>query len=154
MRSLIVVVSVHHGNTRKVALALAEALGSVVREPEEVTQDEVASCDLVGFGSGIYLGRFHRRLLRFVERLPYSEGKKAFVFSTSGLGKKEYNLSLEELLKKRGFIVLGSFACRGFDTFGPLWLIGGINKGRPDTRDLADAVRFASQIKALSEEGW
>ncbi|MEN3184891.1 MAG: flavodoxin family protein [Atribacterota bacterium] len=153
MRSLVVVVSVHHGNTRKVALALAEALGSVVKEPEEVSEEEVLSCDLVGFGSGIYFGKFHRRLWGFVENLPHCTGKKAFVFSTSGLGKREYNRPLEELLEKRGFVVLGSFACRGFDTFGPLRLVGGINKGRPGKGDLEDATRFAREMQALYGEG-
>lgn len=153
MRSLVIVASVHHGNTRKVALKLAEVLGCAVKEPEEVSQEEILSCDLVGFGSGIYFGKFHRRLVSFVENLPPCEGKRAFVFSTSGLGKREYNRSLEELLKKRGFTVLGSFACRGFDTFGPLRLVGGINRGRPDERDLEDAARFALEMKALYGEG-
>lgn len=153
MRSLVIVVSLHHGNTHKVALKLAEILGCTVKEPEEVSQEEILSCDLVGFGSGIYFGKFHRRLVSFVENLPPCAGKKAFVFSTSGLGKREYNRSLEELLKERGFVVLGSFACRGFDTFGPLRLVGGINRGRPGKEDLEDAARFALEIQALYGEG-
>lgn len=147
MRSLIVVVSVHHGNTRKVASALSEVLGSVVKEPEEVSLEEFSSCDLVGFGSGIYFGKFHKRLLDFVRNLPPLGGKKAFVFSTSGLGRESYNRPLEELLTRRGFVVLGSFACRGFDTFGPLKLFGGINRGRPGKKDLENAVRFAREIQ-------
>lgn len=151
MRSLIVVVSVHHGNTRKVALALSGVLGGVIKEPEEVSQEELLSCDLVGFGSGIYFGKFHRRLLRFAKSLPFFEGKRSFIFSTSGLGKKEYNRPLEELLIQRGFVLLGSFTCRGFDTFGPLWLIGGINRERPNEKDLENAMRFAQEIQALWE---
>lgn len=153
MQSLIVVVSVHHGNTQKVASALSAVLGSVVKEPEAVSQEEVLACDLLGFGSGIYFGQFHRRILRFVESLPPLEGKKAFVFSTSGLGKEAYNRSLEERLIRRGCVLLGSFACRGFDTFGPLRLFGGINRGRPDEVDLENARRFAQEIRALFEEG-
>lgn len=153
MRSLIIVVSVHHGNTRKVALALSEVLGGVVKGPGEVSQEELVSYDLIGFGSGVYFGKFHRRLLRFVENLSPCVGKKGFVFSTSGLGKKEYNRSLEKLLVQRGFVVLGSFACRGFDTFGPLWLVGGMNRGRPNEKDLKDAMRFALEIQALCERG-
>lgn len=153
MRSLIIVVSVHHGNTRKIALALSEVLGGVITEPNEVSQEELLSYDCIGFGSGIYFGKFHRRLLRFVEGLSPCVGKKSFVFSTSGLGKKEYNHSLEKLLVQRGFVVLGSFACRGFDTFGPLWLVGGINRGRPNEKDLEDAMRFALEIQARCERG-
>lgn len=153
MRSLIVVVSVHHGNTKKVASALSGVLEGVVKEPEEVSREELALYDLFGFGSGIYFGKFHRRLVRFVESLPFSGGKRAFVFSTSGLGKEGYNRALSELLVRRGFVVLGSFACRGFDTFGPLKLFGGINRGRPNAEDLENAVRFAQDIRARCEEG-
>lgn len=153
MRSLIIVVSVHHGNTRKVALALSEVLGGVITEPNEVSQEKLLSYDCIGFGSGIYFGKFHRRLLRFVEGLSPCVGKKSFVFSTSGLGKKAYNHSLEKLLVQRGFVVLESFACRGFDTFGPLWLVGGINRGRPNEKDLEDAMRFALEIQARCERG-
>lgn len=38
--------------------------------------------------------------------------------------------------------LVGRFSCKGFDTFGPFKLIGGVAKGHPDDRDLAAAVEF------------
>jgi flavodoxin len=61
---------------------------------------------------------------------------------------------MRRLLARKGFAVLGEFACRGFDTWGPLWLTGGLNKSHPDDRDLDRARRFANEIarKAWSAE--
>ena len=42
--------------------------------------------------------------------------------------------------------MIGSFACRGFDTWLPLRLIGGVNKGHPDEDDLARAREFARDL--------
>ena len=38
--------------------------------------------------------------------------------------------------------MLGEFGCRGFDTFGPFKLAGGIAKGHPDALDLEEARKF------------
>ena len=42
--------------------------------------------------------------------------------------------------------MLGSFSCRGYNLHGALRLIGGMNRGRPDVRDLKRARRFAKDI--------
>jgi hypothetical protein len=70
----------------------------------------------------------------------------AFTFTTSGFGRSQsrpWEASLEGLLRDRRYDVIGSFACRGFDTWLPLRLIGGVNKGRPNEDDLARAHEFA-----------
>ena len=84
MTTLIVCVSVSHGNTRQVAEAIGEVLGAAVVEPEEVAPADVASYDLVGIGSGIYGMTFHPRLWRFARSLPKARGTPAFLFATSG----------------------------------------------------------------------
>lgn len=38
--------------------------------------------------------------------------------------------------------MLGEFGCKGYDTFGPFKLVGGIAKGRPNERDLEKAQAF------------
>ncbi|WP_305153276.1 hypothetical protein [uncultured Dubosiella sp.] len=42
--------------------------------------------------------------------------------------------------------MIGAFGCRGFDTFGPFKWIGGIAKGRPDQKDVENAVCFFEEI--------
>ena len=42
--------------------------------------------------------------------------------------------------------VVDDFSCRGFNTHGPLKLVGGINKGHPDLKDLKHAEIFARNL--------
>ncbi len=105
---------------------------------------------LIGIGSGIYFGRFHKSIRVWLKSLPANagEGHRAFVFSTSGLPflSRMYHRPLRRGLEKKGFEVVGEFSCRGFDTFGALWLIGGLNRKHPDEHDLLRAERFAEQL--------
>ncbi len=156
MRSIIVCASIHHGNTLKLAKAIAEILEARIAEPSEADPREIAEYDLAGFGSGIYYGRHHETILKFAERLPRVHGLPAFVFSTSGLPRipliHDYHKPLIEILEGKGFRVLGEFTCRGYSTHGPLRAFGGINRGRPDDRDLERARRFAEEILEKLEE--
>ncbi len=151
MKTLIVCVSVAHGNTRRLAAAIADELHATVMEPEEVDAKLIADYDLIGFGSGIYAMSFHRRLREFVKALPPSNGQHTFVFATSGspeLPLLSFTHPLKHQLAHKGFDVMGSFTCRGLDTWGPLQLIGGFNRGRPNDADLDRARRFAAQLRS------
>jgi flavodoxin len=150
MKSLIVCVSTSHGNTRRVADRMAEVLGAEVTEPESVDPEKLREYDLVGFGSGIYFMAVHARLRNFIRRLPRVDGIRAFTFFTSGAREiplLDYNKPVRNQLASKGFQVLDSFSCRGFDTVGPFGLIGGINKGRPDEHDLDRAAAFAARLR-------
>ena len=56
------------------------------------------------------------------------------------------NRELKELAGERGCAVLGTFGCKGYDTFGPFKLVGGLAKGRPDEGDLDRARSFFRDI--------
>ncbi len=154
MKAVIVCASVSHGNTRRVAEAMGQILSARVVEPGQVDPAELSACDLVGFGSGIFSGRFHPRLREFVrsvERVERVERRRAFVFATSGLpepGFRPFTRPLARGLEQKGFEVVGTFSCRGFDTWLPFRLVGGINKARPDAGDLAAAHTFAQGLRA------
>ncbi len=149
MKTLIVCVSVSHTNTKKVARAMAEILDASVVEPEDVDLATIGDYDFVGFGSGIYFMAFHSRLRHLVRSLPDATNQKAFVFSTSGSREPPrwgYTRRLQDQLVAKGYDVMGSFSCRGFDTWLPLRLFGGINKGKPDAADLERARAFARTL--------
>ena len=154
MKALIVVKSTHHQNTARVAQVFAESLQSDIVSPEDVAPEQIVEYDLVGFGSGIYFGRFHSAIRKLVRSLPLTQTPRAaFLFSTSGLPflKPLYHWPLRRRLNLLGYTLIGEFGCRGFDTFGPLCLIGGLNRKHPDEKDLARARRFAQQIEAIRE---
>lgn len=148
-RTLIAYVSVSHGNTAKIAHAIGDVLSADLLEPELVDPARVSSYALLGVGSGIFGSTPHPRLRSFVQQLPAGDGMAAFTFTTSGFGRSQsrpWERSLEGLLRDRGYGVVGSFACRGFDTWLPLRLIGGVNKGHPNAQDLDRARDFARGV--------
>ena len=149
MRAVLIVHSYHHGNTRKVADVMAEQLGAEVYTIETINPTEAALFDLIGFGAGIDTGKHYAPLLEFAAALPESTSQKVFVFSTAGIaGSRKKMLrdheALHEILERKGYSILGDFACKGHDTVGFLKRIGGINKGRPNADDLKAASRFAA----------
>ncbi|MDT0451002.1 flavodoxin family protein [Streptomyces hesseae] len=151
MRAVIVCTSVSHGNTKRIADVMGRVLEARVVEPEQVDVAELAAYDLVGFGSGIFTQNVHPRLSRFVQSLPEGRYRKAFVFTTSGLPEppfRPHTRSLVRLLERKGFDVSDTFQCRGYDTWLPFKLVGGIKKGRPDATDLEAARAFAEGLKA------
>jgi len=147
---LLVVKSVHHGNTAKIARVIAGVLGAEVSSPEETPFSSLAACGLVGFGSGVYYGQLHPALFDWLSGLPDAPKptRPAFIFSTSGLPflAKLWHWPSRRLLSRKGFYTVGEFTCRGFDTWGPLWLAGGLNKKHPDERDLQRAREFAGKL--------
>ncbi|MDI6725187.1 MAG: flavodoxin family protein [Methanobacterium sp.] len=145
MKTAIIYKSVHRGNTKKIAEAIAKPLNADLFDLKDFSKDIIKKYDLIGFGSGIYYYRPHKKLRKFVEELDNVEDKKAFVFSTSGDGRSMG--WLEKKLSSKGFNVLDEFYCKGFDTFGPYKLVGGMNKGKPDEKDLKNAMKFADNLK-------
>lgn len=146
MKRLIIYESVHHKNTEKIAKAMAEVLKAELKKPQDVNIDSLKDYDLIGFGSGIYYGKFHKNILELISKIKTENHQKVFVFSTSGMGKESYNDSVKKELTEKGFEVIGSFACKGFDTYGPLKLVGGIAKGRPNEEDISRAREFAIKL--------
>ncbi|MFZ3554602.1 flavodoxin family protein [Streptomyces sp. BH055] len=149
MNAVIVCHSVSHGNTRRVADAMAEVLDAKVVTPEQADPSELADAGLVGFGSGVFHTKLHPRLTEFARALPARQGR-AFVFATSGLPQTpltRFARPLVRLLESKGFQVDGSFTCRAFDTWAPFKLVGGINKHRPNDADLAAAREFATRLR-------
>jgi flavodoxin len=151
MKALIIYISVHHGNTEKVAKVMANILDADLLQVEQADASILEQYDLIGFGSGIYFGKHHKSLLDFVETLPMLRNKKAFIFSTSGLRKirfmHNFDKPLKEKLQRKGFDIIGELSCRGLDTYRATKLVGGINKGRPDAQDLKQAENFARSLR-------
>ena len=149
-RCLILCKSVHHGNTAKVAEAIGAVLHADVAAPEHVPYTSLSQELPTGFASGVYYGRMHEALFEWLRGLPDANTPvmPAFLFSTAGLPWLSWlwHRPLRRLLARKGFHVVGEFCCGGYDTWGPLWLTGGLNRKHPDDRDLARAEQFAAGL--------
>lgn len=135
---------------------MADPLQAKLANPQNVTIKDLKSYHLIGFGSGIYHGKHHETLLNLVSELPVMKGKKAFIFSTSGLRKiplfHAFHKPLKKTLLEKKFELVGEFSCRGYDSYGFLQYIGGIQKGRPNQNDIKRAREFAESLKQKSKE--
>jgi flavodoxin len=151
MKCAVVYISVHHQNTEKIAAAISKELGADLFRISDVDSGLLEKYDMIGFGSGIYFGKHHKKLFEHVMGLDLKD-KDVFVFSTSGSDSVKYNKKLIDVLDSKGADVKGSFSCKGYDTYGVLKWIGGIAKGRPNEGDIEDARDFADTLKKLEVE--
>jgi flavodoxin len=151
MKTIILYVSYHHMNTQKIAIAMAHAMGAEALSVEKADAKTIDAYDLIGMGSGIYYGKFDKRITDFIAGYNW-KGKKTFVFSTSGFDSPKFNNPTMRLLEEKGAKVLGSFHCRGYDTYPLFKLVGGLSKGYPDEEDIRDAEKFGVEILKLASE--
>ena len=139
MRTAIVYYSAHHGNTRKLAEAVAQGREVTLIDALAVKSAGRSGYDLIGFASGIYFGKFHQSVVEFAKNnLP--RDKKVFFLAT--YGGSNGTKAIEEAVREKDARIVGSFGCKGYDTFGPFKLVGGIAKGHPDATDLKNACQF------------
>ncbi len=153
MKSLIVVISVHHNNTGRIADTMAKVINAEIKKPKELDPEKLRNYDLVGFGSGIYSAKHHISLLLLADKLPSIDNKKVFIFSTSGItseskASKDHK-QLREKLESKGYSIVNEFQCKGFNTNSFLKYIGGMNKGRPNAEDFRNAEEFAQNLKKM-----
>lgn len=150
MKTAVCYYSRHHCNTLKVLQAMA-AEGDV--ELIDVTARQAVRLDdydCVGFASGIYGFDFQKSVIAFARQyLP--QGKPVFFVYTYGGAKGSGTKTMKEIATEKNCPVLGEFGCKGYDTFGPFKLIGGIAKGRPNARDLENARRFYRALEKSPE---
>lgn len=146
--TLIICESVHHGNTMKVARAISEVLSVKIIKPADFDKSIIENYELIGFGSGIYGGEHHKNLLDLVDSIEIKDYKKAFIFSTCSIRMLAMHKSLKDRLFKKGFVIIGEFMCKGFSDYSFLKKFsGGINKGRPNKKDLQKAKDFARKLQ-------
>lgn len=154
MKTLIIYKSYHKMNTEKIAKVMAKAMNANLVKIEDVKFEDLVKYDLIGFGSGVYGSKFHKKVYEFIEKIPFMD-KKVFIFFTSAnFGEKHL---IKEKLFEKGCKIIGEFNC--FGEYSPLgfnlnckgkWsYIGGRKKGHPDEKDLESARIFAKNLLSL-----
>ena len=142
MKTVIIFYSKHHGNTKKVLDAIAVSDSEVeLVDATEKHELELSKYDRVGFASGIYYGKFAEQVLNFAKvNLP--TGKDVFFIATAGNPTKNCFNSIAEVTESKHCKELGRYICKGFDTYGPFKLVGGLQKGHPTDEEIQAAVDF------------
>ena len=152
MKTAICYYSRHHGNTLKVLQTMADGGGIDLIDVTGTRSAQLADYDCVGFASGIYGFEFQKAVVEFArQQLP--QGKPVFFVYTYGGAKGNGAKAMAEIAAEKDCPVLGEFSCKGFDTFGPFKLVGGIAKGHPNDKDLENARRFYRDLQTKLESG-
>jgi len=139
MKNVIIYASTHHGNTKKIVDAIASNYDVDIIDATQQREADLSNYDAIGFASGIYFSKFHQSVLNFASINTPSQ-KKVFFICTFG-GSAVFK-SIEEVLAGKQTTTIGKFSCKGFDTYGPFKLIGGVAKGHPDDEDIVNAIEF------------
>ena len=122
------------GNTKKLAEAIADAIGVTAKTTSEpLTED----ADILFLGSSVYAYGVDDEIKRFIQEIDVKVGKTVN-FSTAALIKSTYKQVGKLLAEKGIFQAEEEFYCKG--SFGPM------HKGRPNAADCANAAVFAKEI--------
>lgn len=146
MSTCIIYYSKNHGNTKKLLDAIkAEDPKVELIDVTEKRKVDLNGYDRIGFASGVYYSKFAEQVLTFAKvNLPAQ--KDVFYLATAGNPIKLNFNSIAEIAKDKQCNELGRFQCKGFDTFGPFKLVGGIQKGHPTEDEIAEAVEFYKNL--------
>ena len=140
-KTAIIYASTHHGNTRKLVEAIAEKYDIVQIDATKQQYADLTEYDLIGFASGIDFGNFYGSVERFLcNNLP--ENKRVFFLYTCAKVSSRFTESMRAEAGRKGAVLLGEYGCRGYNTYGPWKVIGGMNKHHPTEDERKGAVRF------------
>ncbi|WP_197035181.1 flavodoxin domain-containing protein [Oceanivirga salmonicida] len=93
----IIYVSYHHNNTKKIVDIISKELNAKILTVDEAKNFDFSDYDMIGFASGIYGGKIHKILSKFIDEttnLP----KTVFTILTSGSGNIKYSEKFAESL--------------------------------------------------------
>ena len=148
MKTAILYYSTHHGNTKKLLNAIAAENDIELIDVTKAGDQDLSGYDRLGLASGIYFSNYAKPFLTYAEKnLP--EGKSVFFIYTHGAPKGDFLKGIQEITQKKKCLELGAYRCKGFDTFGPFKVVGGIAKGHPTEEEIKAAVDF---YKGLPEK--
>jgi len=123
------------GNTKKLAVMIADTLGCRPKTMNEKVTDRI---DVLFLGASVYWAGIDPKVKKFIDSLDASKVGKVVIFSTSALAERA-KPEIQKLLEKRGIAVAGNdFYCRGEFTL--------LHRGKPNKDDLRDAAIFAKTM--------
>lgn len=135
----------HHQNTKKLVEGIAQYHEITLIDAQEQTCVDLSAYDRIGFASGIDFGRFYDTVEQFLtDNLP--EGKHVFFLYTCARPGTRFTGSIRKAAAEKGASVLGEYGCRGYNTYGPWKMIGGMNRNHPTKSEIAAGVSFLESI--------
>lgn len=142
MKTSIIYKSYHHQNTYRLIKHLKDKYNFELLNVDEIDNDvHLSKYDYIGLASGIYGFEFHKDIISLISKGNINN-KKVFLIFTSSLDKASFASSIKKELLKFNNEIIGVYHTKGFTTFGPLKLLGGVNKNRPNESDFVNLDLF------------
>ena len=60
--------------------------------------------------------------------------------------RKGFTNSMKEIAIKKEATILGEYGCKGYNTYGPWKVIGGMNKKHPTEEEIMSAIAFFEEL--------
>ncbi len=146
MKTVVIYASTPHGNTKKVAEYMAKIITADLIDITQNQNPDITAYDIIGFASGIYFHSFHENIKKYISNTVFNKNQKIFLVDTCGVAYIDYTKEIKKLLKQKNVECVGSFQCRGYDTYGIFGKLGGIAKGHPSQQELKKAEIFIKNI--------
>lgn len=124
------------GHSKKLAQAVAVALG--VEAVDTATWQARPGTPMLLLFSGIYAGKTAPQVLDFAHALRPLDAQKVVLFTTSASGQEQQEALRQALAQSGVKTAEKGFVCPGSFLF--------LRWGRPNQKDLADAVAFAKAL--------
>ena len=144
-KSVIVYASRHHQNTLKLVTAIARKHSIELINAAEITCADLSGYDLIGFASGIDFGKFYRCVELFLEK-NLVDNKNVFFLYTCAKCNVRFTESIKKAALRKNAVLMGEYGCRGFNTYGPWKIIGGMNRNHPNEKEISDAICFYESL--------
>ena len=142
MKTFIIYKSYHHQNTYRLIKHLKDKYNFELLNVDEIDNDvHLSKYDYIGLASGIYGFEFHEDIISLISKRNINN-KKVFLVFTSCLNKASFASSIKKELLKFNNEIIGVYHTKGFTTFGPLKLFGGVNKNIPNESDFVNLDLF------------
>ena len=140
-KAVIIYASKHHGNTYKLVKAISDKHNIRTIDAAKNAVVNLQKYDVIGFASGIDFGKFYEEIEDFAkENLPNK--KQVFFLYTCAMERKGFTNSMKEIVLEKEAIILGEYGCKGYNTYGPWKVIGGMNKKHPTEEEVISAIEF------------
>lgn len=142
---VLVYASMHHGNTYKLVKAITDKYDIKCIDATVEKKVDLSEYDMIGFASGIDFGKFYEPIEQFAkENLPMK--REVFFLYTCAMVREGFTNSMKEIALEKKAIFLGEYGCKGFNTYGPWKVIGGMNKNHPTKEEIEGAISFYEKL--------
>ena len=145
-KCVIIYSSYHHMNTKLIVDEIHKRFKIRCVNIKDIKKVDLDYYEYIGFASGIYYGAFDKRIIELVEDYEFNGNQKVFLIYTCGVDYKNHAKGIEKVLKSKECKYLDKFKCSGYDTYGILRFIGGVNKGHPSKMDVVDVIDFMKNV--------